>query len=60
LALNRCFQVCLPNKHQTIFLSKEFFNGADIAIEVKAKVIYESDTKDIITGRIESDNNLIL
>ena len=35
-----------------IFLSKEFFNGADIDIEVKAKVIYESDTKDIINQYI--------
>jgi len=31
-------------KPDKIFLSKEFFEGADIDIEVKAKVIYESDT----------------
>ena len=31
-----------------IYLSKEFFEGADIEIKVKAKVIYESDTDDII------------
>ncbi len=36
----------------TISLSKEFFDGADIDIEVKAKVIYESDTKDIINQYI--------
>ncbi|MCM1500229.1 MAG: hypothetical protein NC124_17340, partial [Clostridium sp.] len=36
----------------TISLSKEFFNGADIDIEVKAKVIYESDTEDIINQYI--------
>lgn len=39
-------------KPDTISLSKEFFNGADIDIEVKAKVIYESDTKDIINQYI--------
>ena len=38
-----------PNK---ISLSKEFFEGADIDIEVKAKVIYESDTDDIINQYI--------
>ncbi|MCM1183242.1 MAG: hypothetical protein NC337_07710 [Roseburia sp.] len=31
-------------KPDTILLSKEFFDGADIDIEVRAKVIYESDT----------------
>ena len=31
-----------------IYLSKEFFEGADIEIKLKAKVIYESDTDDII------------
>ena len=34
-------------KPDKISLSKEFFEGADIDIEVKAKVIYESDTDDI-------------
>ena len=35
-----------------ISLSKEFFEGADIDVEVKAKVIYESDTDDIINQYI--------
>ncbi len=35
-----------------IFLSKEFFEGADIDIEVKAKIIYESDKDDIINQYI--------
>ena len=35
-------------KPDKILLSKEFFEGADIDIEVRAKVIYESDTDDII------------
>ena len=35
-------------KPDKISLSKEFFEGEDIDIEVKAKVIYESDTDDII------------
>lgn len=39
-------------KPGTIFLSKEFFDGADIDIEVKAKVIYESDSDDIINQYI--------
>ncbi len=39
-------------KPDTISLSKEFFNGADIDIEVRAKVIYESDTEDIINQYI--------
>lgn len=39
-------------KPDEIFLSKEFFEGADIDIEVKAKVIYESDTDDIINQYI--------
>ncbi len=39
-------------KPDTISLSKEFFNGEDIDIEVKAKVIYESDTGDIINQYI--------
>ncbi|MDE7273315.1 MAG: hypothetical protein K2N95_09660, partial [Lachnospiraceae bacterium] len=38
-----------PNR---LLLSKEFFKGADIDIEVKAKVIYESDTDDIINQYI--------
>ena len=39
-------------KPDLISLSKEFFEGADIDIEVKAKVIYESDTDDIINQYI--------
>ncbi len=39
-------------KPDKILLSKEFFMGADIDIEVKAKVIYESDTDDIINQYI--------
>ena len=39
-------------KPDTISLSKEFFNGVDIDIEVRAKVIYESDTEDIINQYI--------
>lgn len=39
-------------KSDTISLSKEFFAGADIDIEVRAKVIYESDTGDIINQYI--------
>ncbi len=35
-----------------ISLSKEFFEGADIDIEVKAKVIYERNTDDIINQYI--------
>ncbi len=39
-------------KPDTISLSKECFDGADIDIEVKAKVIYESGTEDIINQYI--------
>ena len=39
-------------KPDKISLSKEFFERADIDIEVKAKVIYESDTDDIINQYI--------
>ena len=39
-------------KPDKIYLSKEFFKGADIDIEVRAKVIYESDTDDIINQYI--------
>ncbi len=39
-------------KPDKISLSQEFFGGADIDIEVKAKVIYESDTDDIINQYI--------
>ncbi len=39
-------------KPDKISLSKEFFEDADIDIEVKAKVIYESDTDDIINRYI--------
>ena len=39
-------------KPDIISLSKEFFDDADIDIEVKAKVIYESETEDIINQYI--------
>ena len=39
-------------KPDKISLSKEFFKGMDIDIEVKAKVIYGSDTDDIINQYI--------
>jgi len=39
-------------KPDKILLSKEFFRGEDIDIEVKAKVIYERDTDDIINQYI--------
>ena len=39
-------------KPDKISLSKEFFEDADIDIEVNAKVIYESDTEDIINQYI--------
>jgi hypothetical protein len=39
-------------KPDVISLSKEFFNGADIDIDVKVKVIYESNTNDIINQYI--------
>ncbi len=39
-------------KPDTISLSKEFFNGEDIDIEIKAKVIYESDKDNIINEYI--------
>ena len=39
-------------KPEQISLSKDFFEGADIDIEVKAKVIYENDTDDIINQYI--------
>ncbi len=39
-------------KPDKISLSKEFFEGADIDVEVKAKVLYESDTDDIINQYI--------
>ena len=39
-------------KPDKIALSKEFFEGADIDIEVKARVICESDTDDIINQYI--------
>lgn len=39
-------------KPDRISLSKEFFEGADIDIEVKAKVIYESNEDDIINQYI--------
>jgi hypothetical protein len=40
------------NKPDILSLSEEFFNGEDAAIEVKAKVIYESDSTDIINQYI--------
>ena len=39
-------------KPDTISLSQEFFGGADIDIEIKAKVIYESDKDNIINEYI--------
>ena len=39
-------------KTDRIVLSEEFFKGEDIDIEVKAKVLYESDTDDIINQYI--------
>ena len=39
-------------KPDTIYLSQEFFGGADIDIEIKAKVIYESDQDNIINEYI--------
>lgn len=39
-------------KPDHISLAKEFFDGADIAIDVRVKVIYESDTDDIINQYI--------
>ncbi len=39
-------------KPDTISLSREFFDGADIDIEVKAKVIYENGKDDIINQYI--------
>ena len=39
-------------KPDVISLSKEFFDGADIDVEIKAKVIYESDKDNIINEYI--------
>jgi hypothetical protein len=39
-------------KPEVLSLSEEFFGGAEIAVEVKAKVIYESDSNDIINQYI--------
>ena len=39
-------------KPNIISLSQEFFDGADIDIEVRAKIIYERDTEDIINQYI--------
>ena len=39
-------------KPDIVSLSKEFFDGRDIDIEIKAKVIYESNTEDIINQYI--------
>ena len=40
------------NVPDVISLSKDFFNGADIAVDVKVKVICESDTDNIINQYI--------
>lgn len=40
------------NRPDVVSLSEEFFNGMDTDIEVRAKVIYESDSKDIINQYI--------
>lgn len=40
------------HKPDRIFLSNEFFEDADIDIEIKAKIIYESDRDDIINQYI--------
>ena len=40
------------NKPDTISLSQEFFDGSDIDIEIKAKVIYESIKDNIINEYI--------
>jgi hypothetical protein len=40
------------DKPDVISLAEEFFDGADIDLEIKAKVIYESDTDDIINQYI--------
>jgi hypothetical protein len=40
------------DKPEIISLSEEFFDGDDTAIEVKAKVIYETDGEDIINQYI--------
>ena len=42
----------LAQSYHTISLSQEFFDGADIDIEIKAKVIYESDKDNIINEYI--------
>lgn len=39
-------------KPDTIFLSQEFFDGEDIDIEIKAKVLYESNRDNIINEYI--------
>jgi hypothetical protein len=39
-------------KPEVLSLSEEFFDGEKIAVEVKAKVIYESDSDDIINQYI--------
>ena len=40
------------NKPEKISLSEEFFAGEDIDLEIKAKIIYESDSDDIINQYI--------
>jgi hypothetical protein len=40
------------DKPDVISLSEEFFHGEDVDIEIKAKVIYESNTDDIINQYI--------
>ena len=50
--LNVIFTGNKGEKPDKISLSKEFFEGANIDIEVRAKVIYESDNDDIINQYI--------
>jgi SOS response regulatory protein OraA/RecX len=40
------------NKPEVMSLSADFFDGADTSVEVKAKVIYESESDDIINQYI--------
>ncbi len=47
------FSRCIAKIHvRSLSLSKEFFEDADIDLEVKAKIIYESDKDDIINQYI--------
>ena len=64
-SLHKCKKVKMPKpelyviftgskgrKPDVISLSQEFFDGADIDLEIKAKVIYESDKDNIINEYI--------